>query len=250
MVLPLFFSPTAAGLKAGDEYRLAGEEGKHAATVKRLRVGEKLQLTDGVGVRILASVLANEGSALQLIVENVVFEKRPELGVTLVQALAKGDRDELAIQAATELGATSVVPWQANRCVSKWEGPKIAKGVTRWQTIVTEAAKQSLRVWTPKVENPVSTSELALLVPKFDQFLVLDPTASTAFKSKLPLSGTVAIVVGPEGGIDSDELVTLEAAGAVRVHLGSGILRTSTAGLAAISSLMAFGGAWDMRGID
>ena len=149
MVLPLFFSPTAAGLKAGDEYRLAGEEGKHAATVKRLRVGEKLQLTDGVGVRVWASVLANEGSALQLKVENAVIEERPELGVTLVQALAKGDRDELAIQAATELGATAVVPWQANRCVSKWEGPKIAKGVTRWQTIVTEAAKQSLRVWTP-----------------------------------------------------------------------------------------------------
>jgi 16S rRNA (uracil1498-N3)-methyltransferase len=250
MVVPLFFSPTAASLKAGDEYRLAGEEGKHAATVKRLRVGEKLQLTDGVGVRVSANVLTNEGSSLQLKIEKVEFEDRPALSVTLVQALAKGDRDELAIQAATELGATAVVPWQANRCVSKWEGPKVAKGVVRWQTIVTEAAKQSLRVWTPKVESPVSTAELALLVPKFDHFLVLDPTASVAFKAKLPLSGTVAVVVGPEGGIDSAELNTLEAAGAVRVHLGSGILRTSTAGLAAISSLMAFGGAWDLRGID
>ena len=245
MVFPLFFSPTAASLKAGEEYRLAGEEGKHAATVKRLRVGESLQLTDGVGVRVSANVLANEGSALHLKIESVSFEERPELAVTLVQALAKGDRDELAIQAATELGATSVIPWQANRCVSKWEGPKIAKGVARWQTIVTEAAKQSLRVWTPKVEGTVSTSELALMVPKFDHFLVLDPTSQISFKSKLPLSGNVALVVGPEGGIDSTELETLEAAGGVRVHLGSGILRTSTAGLAAISSLMAFGGAWD-----
>ena len=246
MVLPLFFSPTAASLKVGDDLRLAGEEGKHAATVKRLRVGEKLQLTDGVGIRVSANVLANEGSALQLKIENVLVEERPELAVTLVQALAKGDRDELAIQAATELGATSVIPWQASRCVSRWEGPKVAKGVARWQTIVTESAKQSLRVWTPKVESPVSTAELALLAPNFDHFIVLDPTSPISLKSKLPLSGTVAIVVGPEGGIDSAELDTLEAAGSVRVHLGSGILRTSTAGLAAISSLMAFGGAWDL----
>lgn len=245
MVLPLFFCPTAAGLKSGDEFRLAGEEGKHAATVKRLRVGEKLQLTDGVGVRVLADVLVNEGSALMLKIESVAIEDRPQLAVTLVQALAKGDRDELAIQAATELGVTAVVPWQANRCVSRWEGPKLGKGVARWQMIVTEAAKQSLRVWTPKVEKPVSTSELALLVSTFDHFLVLDPTAPTSLRTRLPLSGNVAVVAGPEGGIDSDELNTLEGAGAIRVHLGPGILRTSTAGLAAISSLMAFGGAWD-----
>jgi 16S rRNA (uracil1498-N3)-methyltransferase len=167
------------------------------------------------------------------------------LQLTLVQALAKGDRDELAVQAATELGAIQIVPWQANRCISKWDGPKLVKGVNRWQTIVSEAAKQSLRVWTPKVLPAADTASLAALVQDFDLVLVLDPTASVSLKSLIPNQGRVAVVVGPEGGIDESELTELEAAGAKRVHLGSGILRTSTAGLAAISAILAFGSAWD-----
>jgi 16S rRNA (uracil1498-N3)-methyltransferase len=121
----------------------------------------------------------------------------------------------------------------------------LVKGVNRWQTIVSEAAKQSLRVWTPKVLPAADTASLAALVPDFDLVLVLDPTASVSLKSLIPNQGRVAVVVGPEGGIDESELTELEAAGAKRVHLGSGILRTSTAGLAAISAILAFGSAWD-----
>ncbi|MEY4450889.1 MAG: hypothetical protein RLZZ380_10 [Actinomycetota bacterium] len=245
MVHPLFFTAVARTLTEGQSFILTGEEGKHAATVKRLRAGEWLQLTDGTGIRILASVTANLGSTLDLKIESIAEEDAPSLQLTLVQALAKGDRDELAVQAATELGATSVIPWQAARCVSKWEGPKLSKGVARWQSIVAEAAKQSLRVLTPLVRSAVSTAELSELVKDFDRVLVLDPTADTSLKSFLPISGKVAIVVGPEGGIEPSELEQLSKSGADRVHLGSGILRTSTAGLAAISSILAFGSAWD-----
>ena len=245
MVQPLFFTALARQLKAGQTFVLSGEEGKHAATVKRMRVGELLQLTDGTGVRVSASVVQNLGASLELSINEVAEETRPKLEITLVQALAKGDRDELAVQAATELGAVAIVPWQANRCVSKWEGPKLAKGVTRWQTIVSEAAKQSLRVWTPTVLPALDTEHLATLVANYDLVLVLDPTSTVSLKSVIPTVGSVAVVVGPEGGIDESELVALQQAGATRVHLGSGILRTSTAGLAAISAILAFGSAWD-----
>lgn len=243
--MALFFTAVARTLSVGQTYVLSGEEGKHAATVKRLRVGESLQLTDGTGIRIEARVLENRGASLELKIEAITEEEPSSLQLTLVQALAKGDRDELAVQAATELGAVSIVPWQANRCVSKWEDAKLVRGVTRWQTIVAEAAKQSLRVTTPNVLSAVSSSELAELVSSFDKVLVLDPTGEKSLRSLLPLTGKLAVVVGPEGGIDLSELELLERAGAERVHLGTGILRTSTAGLAAISAILAFGSAWD-----
>ena len=243
--MALFFTAVARTLTSGQTYVLSGEEGRHAATVKRLRVGESLQLTDGTGIRIEAKVLENRGASLELKIEAITEEEPSSLQLTLVQALAKGDRDELAVQAATELGAVSIVPWQANRCVSKWEDAKLVRGVTRWQTIVAEAAKQSLRVTTPNVLSAVSSSELAEMVSSFDKVLVLDPTGEKSLRSLLPLTGKLAVVVGPEGGIDPSELELLERAGAERVHLGTGILRTSTAGLAAISAILAFGSAWD-----
>jgi len=243
--MALFFTAVARTLSVGQTYVLSGEEGKHAATVKRLRAGEAIQLTDGTGIRIEAKVLENRGASLELAIESITEEEPSSLQLTLVQALAKGDRDELAVQAATELGAVSIVPWQANRCVSKWEDAKLVRGVTRWQTIVAEAAKQSLRVTTPNVLSAVSSSELAEMVPSFDTVLILDPTGEKSLKSFLPLTGKLAVVVGPEGGIDLSELELLEQAGAKRVHLGTGILRTSTAGLAAISAILALGSAWD-----
>lgn len=245
MAEPLFFTAVARTLIVGQTFVLAGEEGKHAATVKRLRAGESIQLSDGTGIRVHGKVTANLGSTLELEIYSITEDELPSLQLTLVQALAKGDRDELAVQAATELGAISVIPWQATRSISKWEGPKLAKGVTRWQNIVAEAAKQSLRVITPKVLPAVTSGELAVQIKDFDVVLLLDPTSPVSLKSKLPLSGKIAVVVGPEGGIEPSELEILEAAGADRVHLGSGILRTSTAGLAAISAVLAFSSAWD-----
>jgi 16S rRNA (uracil1498-N3)-methyltransferase len=178
-------------------------------------------------------------------VSQVTQEEKPEPALVLVQALAKGDRDELAIQAATELGAFAIVPWQAERSVSRWDGPKVAKGVERWQSIVAEAAKQALRAFTPQVSQPVSSKELAKMVSEYSAVLVLDPTAEHSLASaQLPKQGNVAIVVGPEGGISQSELALMEAAGAVRVHLGESILRTSTAGVAAISVLQAKLGHW------
>lgn len=245
MVVPLFFANNVSSLKAGSDFVLEGSEGKHAAVVRRIRVGEAIQVTDGKGFRAFGSVSRVDGASVVISVTDAKLEALPKLQLTLVQALAKGDRDELAVQAATELGALKVIPWQATRSVSRWEGPKAAKGQARWQSIATEAAKQSLRVWEPEVQALVSTKELARLVKDFDLVVVLDPTANLSITELSEVSGRVGIVVGPEGGIDANELSELESAGAKRIHLGSGILRTSTAGLAAISYLIGSAGLWD-----
>lgn len=245
MVAPLFFASNLTSVIAGSEFVLDGPEGKHAAVVRRMRVGEAIQLTDGKGFRAVGSVSRVDGASVNISVTETTLEPLPKLQLTLVQALAKGDRDELAVQAATELGALTVIPWQATRSISRWEGPKAPKGQARWQTIATEAAKQSLRVWEPEVKAVVSTKELSHQVQDFDQVLVLDPTANASISSLGDLGGQIAIVVGPEGGIDDHELKELEVAGAKRIHLGAGILRTSTAGLAAISYLVGSAGLWD-----
>jgi 16S rRNA (uracil1498-N3)-methyltransferase len=246
MVEPLFRTEFATPPAAGLAVTLGGSEGKHAVNVRRMRVGEGIQLSDGKGLRVRGSVSALGNNSLTVTIDSVVQEAIPAVGLTIIQALAKGDRDELSIQAATELGCWAVIPWQADRSISKWEGPKIAKSVDRWQTIVAEAAKQSLRVFEPQVAQPLNSKQLTTAISDFDLVLVLDPTA------ELGLGGltiearhkSVAIVVGPEGGISESELTALELAGAVRVHLGEPILRTSTAGVAAIAVIQAKLGLW------
>lgn len=245
MVEPLFTKDFNVPVASGDLVDLSGSEGKHAVSVRRMRVGEAIQLTDGKGLRVRGAVEAINGNALQVRVSSADHEVPPTIEMTLIQALAKGDRDELAVQAATELGISHVIPWESDRSVSRWIGIKEAKAVERWQAIVTEAAKQALRVLHPIVVGPIKGVQIAELVSRFDIVLVLDPTAQAGLASvPLPSSGKVALVVGPEGGISDAELEALEIAGAVRVHLGEPILRTSTAGIAAISGILALTGQW------
>jgi 16S rRNA (uracil1498-N3)-methyltransferase len=180
---------------------------------------------------------------LALTADEVVVEEPPATRITLVQALAKGDRDELAVQAATELGVDAVVPWAAARSVSRWEGPKAEKGRQRWAAIVREAVKQSIRSWLPPVAAVATTAELPARLEGV-RMLVLDPTATTPLTDIRPDGGDLALVVGPEGGISPAELDRLVAAGAQPVRLGASVLRTSTAGPAAIAVLNVALGRW------
>jgi 16S rRNA (uracil1498-N3)-methyltransferase len=167
MVEPLFRTEFATPPSAGLAVTLGGSEGKHAVNVRRMRVGEGIQLSNGNGLRVRGQVSALGNSSLTVSVESVEQEAQPPVGLTIIQALAKGDRDELSIQAATELGCWAVVPWQAERSISKWEGAKIAKSVDRWQTIVSEAAKQSLRVFEPQVAQPLGSKQLVASVKEY-----------------------------------------------------------------------------------
>jgi 16S rRNA (uracil1498-N3)-methyltransferase len=207
-----------------------------------MRVGEAISLTDGHGVRIRGKVDSIEQKMLTVRAQEVAQEAQPRLQITLIQALAKGDRDELAIQAATELGAMGVIPWQAERSISRWDESKAIKGRARWQTICDEAAKQSLRSWHPVVASPQGSRQLIQAFANFDQVIVLDPTAELGIGQLSEIGPRLALVVGPEGGIDDGEIELFAKSGALRVHLGESILRTSTAGLVAIAALQARSG--------
>jgi 16S rRNA (uracil1498-N3)-methyltransferase len=244
----------------GDVVSLTGDEAKHAATVNRMRVGEHSAIGDGNGLVVRGVVVRAEAKQLDLAVEHVEVFDEALPRIVLVQALAKGDRDELAVQAATELGVSAVVPWQADRSVSRWVGPKAAKGVERWSSIVREAAKQAIRPFVPPVGELVDAAALvASGAGAGGRMLVLEPSATARLSglgfeglerldlAEAPAGGghaPIFIVVGPEGGIAPRELELFEAAGAETVRLGDEVLRTSSAGPAAIAVLNVALGRW------
>jgi 16S rRNA (uracil1498-N3)-methyltransferase len=245
--MPLHFvADQATDAAVGSLLGLTGAEAHHAAVVRRVRSGETVTVGDGRGVWLdgICEDVGPKEVAVRVIARRVEPQASPRL--VLVQALAKGDRDELAVQAATELGVDEVVPWQASRSVSQWSGPKLDKGVARWEAITREAAKQAHRAWIPDVSAPVSTRQLAARAAEAS-VLVLEPTAEATLTAQLlkPVNERdIVLVVGPEGGIAPDELDVLVAAGAVLVRLGATVLRTSTAGPAALAVASAALGRW------
>lgn len=241
-----FVVDSATSGQPGDLLTLTGTEAHHAATVRRVRDGESVTLGDGRGAWLTAIVesVAPKSVDVRVVTRAEEPVRRPRL--ILAQALAKGDRDELAIQAATELGVDAIIPWQAARSVSRWDAAKAAKGVARWSTIVREAAKQAHRAWVPEVDAPAVTADLVARARE-SRVIVLEPSAEMAVTS-LDLAADddrdIVLVVGPEGGITPEELATLAEAGAVLTRLGSTVLRTSTAGPAAIAAVNIGLGRW------
>lgn len=236
MSVPVFFAEDLSG----DRVLLDGPEGHHAAVVRRLRVGETVDLVDGFGTRCTCTVVGTTRESLVLEVVTRVLEPPPAPRVTLVQALAKGDRGELAVELATEVGVDAVVPWAASRCVQQWHGERGDKALARWRSTAREAAKQSRRAWFPPVAAAVGLEEVCGLPGRL---LVLHGQAPELL-SAVALEGDVVLVVGPEGGLTDEELAALQDAGGVAVRLGPTVLRTSTAGAAAVAVVSARNGRW------
>lgn len=243
MTLPVFL---VEALPSGEEFVLDGPEGRHAATVRRLRVGEELVLSDGSGTQVRCSVAAVERDALSLRVVERWVEPEPAPRVVLAQALVKGDRGELAVELATEAGVDGVVPWRAARCITKWEdGPRGAKALGRWRSTVREAAKQARRSRVPVVDEPVSTAQLSHRVSSSALTLVLHESATERLADvELPVDGDVLLVVGPEGGITPEELEALRSSGARIVRLGPTVLRASTAAAVALGAIGVLTSRW------
>ena len=230
----LLDGPAAA---PGDAVALTGAEAHHASSVRRVRVGEEVTVGDGRGAWLTGIVESVAPREVVVRIRERTDAAQPSPRVVLVQALAKGDRDELAVQAATELGVDEIVPWQAARSVSRWDAAKAVKGRARWTTIVREAAKQAHRAWVPEVAELTTTSALVRRAAA-SRVLVLEPTAAEPLSALAVEPGDdrdVVLVVGPEGGIAPDELDALAGAGALLVKLGDTVLRTSTAGPAALA---------------
>jgi 16S rRNA (uracil1498-N3)-methyltransferase len=230
----------------GDAVILQGAEAHHASSVRRVRAGEEVTVGDGRGAWLTGVVESVSPREVVVRISARTDAPQPSPRVVLVQALAKGDRDELAVQAATELGADEIVPWQAARSVSRWDAAKAVKGRARWATIVREAAKQAHRPWVPTVAELTSTAGLVQRAAA-SRLLVLEPTASERLSDLAVDRGDdrdVVLVVGPEGGIAPEELDALAAAGAQLVRLGDTVLRTSTAGPAALAVVSTALGRW------
>lgn len=242
---PVFFSGAGSldELAPGGHFVLQGPEARHAVTVKRLAAGESVDISDGAGKRLSGTVVSASPSELTVECSSVVMEDRSSIRLVLVQALAKGDRDELAVETATELGIDAVVPWQSERSIVRWKGERAAKAHAKWQSVVTAAAKQARRAWIPEVRAAVETSGLVAAVAAADLAVILHEDAVRPLRSVLESwQGTqpaadpreILLIVGPEGGISPREVTKLCSAGAVTALLGHHVLRSSTAGPAAV----------------
>ncbi len=239
MSAPLFL---VEALPVGSSCTLDGPEGHHAATVQRLRVGEVLILADGRGGSAHAQVTAVGRGSVDLLLNSRAQVPAADPRLVVAQGIAKGDRGELAVQAMTEIGVDEILPWAAARSVTQWRGDRGVKARDKWVSTAREAAKQARRSWLPIVAGApdCSTKQLATRLGAATAAFVLHEEATTRLATAtLPTTGEIVLVVGPEGGISEAECDTFVAAGATPVRLGREVLRTSTAGIAALSVLAA-----------
>jgi 16S rRNA (uracil1498-N3)-methyltransferase len=224
---------------------LSGAEGRHAATVRRLRPGERADVGDGAGLVAECVVAGPAPGGLELTVQARREVPRPDPSITVVQAIPKGDRGERAVEEMTEVGVDRIVPWAAARCVPVWQGARGERSLAKWRLTAREAAKQSRRAWLPEVTDAASAGLVAQLISKAALAIVLEPGADVGLgRLSLPESGDLLVVVGPEGGITGEEGAAFRAAGAVACRLGPTVLRTSTAGPVAAAILLTRSGRW------
>jgi 16S rRNA (uracil1498-N3)-methyltransferase len=238
--LPVFLHPGLAPVRVGGRVELTGEEAHHAVVVRRVRVGEQVVLTDGVGTTATVTVTRTDPRALTGTVDATAATE-PELPrVVVVQAIPKGERGVLAVEMLTEVGVDVIVPWAAARCVAVWRGDREVKALARWRSTAREAAKQARRSWFPEVAETATTADGVRLLEKASVPVVLHEAASGPLADlPVPGRGEIVVVVGPEGGITEDELAQFAAVGAEPVRMGTSVLRTSTAGVAATAALLA-----------
>jgi 16S rRNA (uracil1498-N3)-methyltransferase len=242
MTDPLFFSDslTEPLPAVGSRVTLGGQDGRHAAVVRRIRPGEMIMVGDGRGRGVRGRVVEVSKAALVIEVSQTLTEP-PSRRVRFIaaQALVKGDRAELAVEMLTELGIDEIVPWTASRSVVRWTAERADKSLARWRAAVREAAKQCRRLRIPAVADPVSTSELVARVGSADLALVLHEDATESLATiDLPVAGSVLMIIGPEGGVAPDEFGALVGAGARAVSVSDGVLRTSTAGTVALAGML------------
>ncbi len=238
------FLAESSALEA-DRIVLDGPEGRHAAAVRRLRAGERADLTDGAGLLVECVVVSAERDSLLLEAVRRHREPAPNPRLVVVQALPKGDRGELAVEMMTEVGVDVVVPWAAARCVTQWRPERRAKALGRWRSTSREAAKQARRSWLPEITDLATTREVTERVKAAALTIVLHEEAEAPLTAlDVPRSGDITLIVGPEGGLTDVEVEEFQSAGGKPSLLGPTVLRTSTAGVAASAILLGRTGRW------
>lgn len=252
MTAPVFVVPATAlaAASVGGLVRLDGAEGRHAVSVRRLGVGEELDLVDGQGRRVTGAVaVVHDKQSLDITVASVRDEPDPLPRVVVVQALPKGDRGELAVELLTEIGVDVIVPWSAANCVTQWKGDRVERAHRRWADAAQAAAKQARRARFPLVEALASTADVLARLGQASAALVLHEEARVPIADVAsPAVGDLILVVGPEGGLSPAERASFGEAGATEVRLGPSVLRTSSAGIAAVAALLAPTSRWALPG--
>ncbi|QIK65823.1 16S rRNA (uracil(1498)-N(3))-methyltransferase [Nocardioides sp. HDW12B] len=240
MSLATFVHPDVGSAGVGEQVRLDGEEGHHAAVVRRVAAGEQVTLTDGAGHVARCRVVEAGKGWLDLSVLEVAAHQAEMPRLVVVQALPKGERGELAVEMLTEVGVDVIVPWSASRSIARWKGDRVEKSLAKWRSAAREAAKQSRRSWFPEVADLATTADVVALLASASVRVVLHEAASGPLADvPVPGRGQIVIVVGPEGGITDEELEAFSAVGAEPLRMGSSVLRSSTAGVAAAAALLA-----------
>jgi 16S rRNA (uracil1498-N3)-methyltransferase len=240
---PVFFADPRD--LARDLIVLAGPEGRHAADVRRLAVGERVDLTDGDGQVAECVVTRAQRGQLELAVRHRTVVPAPDPILAVVQAIPKGERGQLAVELMTEAGVDVIIPWAAERCVARWEGERGDRAVARWRSTAREAAKQARRSRVPEVTAPAGLGEVAVRAARAARAFILDPQAGEQLGvMPLPRTGEMLVIVGPEGGVTPAEAGTLTQAGAAAARMGPTVLRTSSAGMAAAAVLLSRAGRW------
>ena len=211
----------------------------HHVHVMRITPGEVCELVDGHGKRITGAINA-EGA---FIVARVAKDPAPKLRIDVAQALIKGDRLETAIDMMTQVGVSGFIPWIADHCVVKWVGDKTQKQLIKWNNVVAAASEQSRRSWLPTVQSPMTSGELAQKMQSYDHVVVLEEShgANTTDIE----SGSVLLLVGPEGGCSARERELFEQG--ISLTLGTSVFRSETAGVVGVSYLMTKSGEWDSQ---
>lgn len=228
------------GAQVGSQVLVAGDEGRHAVLVRRIRKGETVLVSDGIGNAVRGPVTLADVNGLTVEVAEVLTAHVPLIRTTVVQALAKGDRAELAVEMLTELGVDEIVPWQAERSIVRWAPDRVERALHRWRVTAREAIKQCRRFRVPRVSFPMSTPELALRIPEPALTLILHESAEQHIADvELPTEGEIMLIVGPEGGLTPHELEIFQAAGGKPVLVADAVLRTSTAGVVGLAQLQA-----------
>ncbi|CAB4547486.1 unannotated protein [freshwater metagenome] len=241
----MFLAPRA-DLLEGTQVTLSGPEGRHAVSVVRVKVGEHIDLSDGDGLLVAGRVIEVRNpdelviEVLERIIDDVVLPR-----LVVVQAIPKGERGERAVELLTEVGADAIIPWAASRCIAQWKGDRAEKALTKWENTAKAAGKQARRSRLPQVTGVATTGDVVSMIAAASGAIVLHEESTTALTDwNPPIDGEIVVVVGPEGGITSDEVEAFREAGAQIVHMGKSIMRTSTAGAAAVAVLGAVTGRW------
>jgi 16S rRNA (uracil1498-N3)-methyltransferase len=243
---PVFVIDDLAAGTSPVEVVVDGEEGHHGARVRRLRVGEAVDLVDGAGTRATGTVTRVAADGFAVAVASVSSQPPREPRLVVVQALAKGNRAEAGVEMLTECGVDAVVPWAAERCVVEWRGERATAGAQRWRAVARAATKQARRAWFPEIAELAHSDDVVRLLREAQLGLVLHEEAVPRLsRMRPPARGAIVLVVGPEGGISPAELAAFEQAGALAVRMGQSILRTATAGVAAAAVVLAASGRWD-----